>query len=144
MFKSDSKKIKQMIILLILFIMLLLASCAVYADYPYGVWQSENPNITLIIDPNYQLDEDPGRFPGIYVKDTGTEDVIVTLDLVGAGLAIHNVSIGEAVAYHRYADFLGSYRIRRDRMDFTLVRSLREELGVDRIVFELVEEVEVP
>ena len=114
---------------------------AVYLDYPYGVWQSEEPTITLIIDPNYMLDEGRARFPGIYVRDTRTEDVLVGVDPVGAGIEVRNASIEDG---RQYAYYAGTYRIRGNRIYFTLGRLWRERTGIDLIVFELVEEVVVP
>ena len=129
--------------LLTLWMLLAIRQVSGYVPIPYGIWRSEEPNITLFVSPEYQVSL--GIFPGKYVWNEMELEVVAvflwrepeisimpTSELV---LTEHSVSFGD-----RY--FHGEFHLNNGRLYYSLERSFREWTGYGTIVFELVEEVE--
>ena len=133
---------KKFIVILVFVALLTFTACSENTPIPYGIWKSEEPRITLFIDPAYAETDEPFRFPGIYIKDGVEMDVFVRISITHGTFFIHNASIPrDTVDFHREAYFDGLYRIEDNRLYYTVGQLWREQTGVDRIVFELVEEV---
>ena len=106
---------------------------------PYGVWQSDDPNIVLIIDPNYaELEKPPWSivYPGIYVKDGEEIDIIAVVDNTRGrgGILIFDASLDRFDDFSS-AFFVGEYRVRGERLHYTFNQHWREATGVDEIIF---------
>ena len=105
---------------------------------PYGIWQSEEPNITLFIDSELSYRDD---FPGIYVIDDIEIDVMVgTIPKLATIWIYENVEIEDGTV-KRNRFFEGYYSIENDRLYIRLRSCYPEHTGLDIIIFELVEEV---
>ena len=140
---------KRIIIIAILTLTkLALVSCvATYQPIPYGVWQSENPNMTLIVDPDYASFENPSWsivYPGTYVRDGEEIDLVVVVDNTRGrgGIRVFNASL-ERFSNFSDAYFVGNYRVSGGRLIYTLDRQWQEQTGFDRIVFDKTREVVV-
>ena len=76
---------KKLIVFLFLVLLFTLGACASPLPIPYGVWHSEDPNITLIIDREHAtvLYDTSGFilsrnvFPGTYEKDGEIIDIVI-------------------------------------------------------------------
>jgi len=129
-------------------------------EIPYGIWHSEEPNITLFIKPDYNVTlygyqtfttaageetiqiSESDVFLGVYVKDGEEIDIFVSfLFPPREDLRIQNANITRPINSSN-AYFAGSYRVRRNnRLYLRLFLDIQERTGIDHIVFELVEEV---
>jgi len=131
-----SKKAKISILILTLF-MLAFTACGVttYQAMPYGVWQSAEPNIVLIINPNRAAS-------GTYIRDGEQIDIFAIVDTARGrgGIWVFNTSVDDPGNNRDAAYFRGDYRVRRGRLYLTFTPYWQERTGYERIVFEKVRE----
>jgi hypothetical protein len=112
---------------------------------PYGVWQSEEPEITLYIIYGFgdELDN-----TGVYKKNGNEIELLLEFG-PGRRFKIYdkNTDFSEINSYLQ-AYYTGTYRLRgnRDnrRMVYTLVPYWQERTGVERIIFTKVGDVHTP
>ena len=148
---------KKLIILLFLALLLTFSACSAWTPVPYGVWQSEYPNITLIVDREYatvlyrnRVDEgsdgneirriihNEDVFHGTYEKDGEIVDIVIDFFVPNGMFGIQNASIDTPVM-SQDTYFSGSYGLRGNRLYLHLSPGTQERTGFRRIVFELVE-----
>lgn len=125
--------------LLSIFLLIFLTSCTVaFHRTPYGIWHNEEHNITIFISPDYFIH--PGHYPGILIGNGKEIDIIVNICRSHGMFFIANASLEERITLSN-SYFDGFYRVRHGRLEYTLTSHHRELTGIDRIVFELIEEV---
>ena len=115
-------------------------SCAIPYERPYGIWQNETVGLTLFIDPhNY------GNNSGIYVIGNEEHEVVITFRH-DKGFIVQDVRDFEGARItNNYRYFDGRFRVRDDKLYYTLTRNWQEQTGIrDTIVFEKVADYEVP
>jgi len=133
------KKFLGLMVLLV-FLLLSLTAC-LNPSLPYGIWQSEDLNMTLFIDEELIISGDgewSGTFPGVYMQDYEEVDIIIHLDWKGGNIILE-FGGGNSI-------FHGSYRIVDNRLD---IREHPPRDGYGRrieveprtIVFDLIGEV---
>ena len=131
---------KKIIVWIVLVLLVLsLGACGRGWVTPYGIWHSEELNMTLFIDREHRIRGDNvagGEFPGIYVRDDEEIDIIVDVFTKNNQISIHD----SANVRWEYRLFSGNYHIENDRLYFRSDRHY-PETGFDTIIFELMEEV---
>ena len=137
-----NKRIKIIILLFsVLLITITLSSCAARTYFPYGIWHSESLGLTLYIDHSHQINT--YDYLGISSNDGVENKVIVVPSQVHGIILIFEYDVVDNEV-KRGAEWLGgTYRIRNDRLYLQLHRNSQELIGISRIVFEKIAEVEV-
>jgi len=131
-----SNSMKKIVVLLVFLI--LTSACNTRGELPYGVWQSEEPNITLYFDP--KIDEDV--FSGTYMKDGENINIVVLVSSVNKGFRIYNESLYYSEHGLNYVDsyrdsyYSGDYRVRGNKLRYKLRPYWQEQTGIKTIVFE--------
>lgn len=134
---------KKHISIFIIFVFIFFTSCLPETvEPPYGVWSSENPNITLYLKDYEDILQMgfPWRRVGIYTKNEETLHVFPTFGPATRFNIRYNIylSSGGALASTTLAS--GSWQLRNDQMYFNLTPHFQEQLGVRRIIFNRLEE----
>ena len=149
--RSELERVVKKIVACVLVLLLLFALTACDSPsrssganpIPYGTWHSEEPDIILVIRPDYR---NPYRvfdtFPGSYVKDGEEIDIAVRILVTTRRIHIFNASDEVQNSWDSY--FSGTREIEEGRLYLNLFSRWQNEHGIDYVVFELVEEVEVP
>ena len=142
------RKVTPLIVPLLIFALTACGSTAV----PYGVWQSSNPELTLVIntpDSELVIEGFHNLFPGVYVRDDIEIDIGVSVQTRTHRIFIFDPTLegqrqNEKSPFSDALVFDGSYRLnfRGTRLYLTLSPSSQERTGIDRIVFERVEEAD--
>ncbi|MCL2841605.1 MAG: hypothetical protein FWE05_12635 [Defluviitaleaceae bacterium] len=109
---------------------------------PYGVWVSENPRIVMYFKPEYQISMYPPIYIGSYILDDVETKVFANF---GSGLrfGIYPLSSfieGSGGVTRGGSLLIGSYRVIRGEIHYTLTPPFQEELGVRTIIFRRVED----
>jgi len=158
--KKESMSVKKVIVftvciilLLLLFLLLFLVCTIPNQTIPYGIWQSEDPNITLYINhrplgpDGYQYNE-PDNHPwyGTYLKDGVEIDVVIYFAPTWNRFSIVDAVFGYSPSgsYRFSYYFSGDYKLRGNRMIYTLTPHWREQTGIKRIVFEKIGDIDIP
>jgi len=147
------KRLKKLPILVtVLTLMLMLTSCiGEILPIPFGIWHSENPNLTLFIsrEPEHIVGEFPiadrehasGIFLVKHVSEDGSEiELALSYSPRPYNFVIFDPLIADEGFFSDSIYFDGRHRIRDDRLYFELRPFYRELTGFDTIVFERVEE----
>jgi len=131
--KSNSMKkliICLLVFLIIVFIIIFfvipfsLRTISTRGPIPYGVWQSEEPNITLYFDPEIWV-SDP--FSGIYVKDGESTDIVIIFSTANKGFRIYDKEV--YFNENRISEntlYAGDYRVRGNKLRYSLRPYWRE------------------
>ncbi|MCL2035278.1 MAG: hypothetical protein FWG94_11205 [Oscillospiraceae bacterium] len=126
-------------IVFLLAFLILTSACNTRGELPYGVWQSEEPNITLYFDPEIWV-SDP--FPGTYIKDGESTDIVIIFSSSAKAFSIYNASLYYSEDGLNYVDsykdayYYGYYRVRGNKLRYNLVPHWQERTGIKTIVFE--------
>jgi len=123
--------------------MLLLTSCLPETPPPpYGVWRSENPQITLFFTPEYQIIEGRQFYFGIYTVDSVDTKLAIEIFPGGRAFAMYDLSEprgrGGGVR-HSGTLFSGTYRLVRGEIRHRTSPAVQERLGIDIIIFQRAE-----
>jgi len=132
-------KAKIIICFALVFMVFSLTSCIRTPSLPYGVWQSENPNMTLFIDRELSTSvtsDWSGIFPGIYMRDGEEVSITIVLESKGGHISIYeSVELGDGLIEENLL-IRNNYTIENDRL---YIRN-PEANEFEPIVFELVED----
>jgi len=132
---------KRIIILIIILAIsgTLISSCAPNAlrPFPYGKWENAELGLVLDINRNYNKEQ---AFSGFYIENGEEIDVYVVFSITHGRFWI----IREPGLRHwggtrdtETTIFDGNYRLRGDRLHYTLTPFWQEQTGItDTIVFE--------
>ena len=110
---------------------------------PYGVWHSEELNMTLFINRELIIRGDNvvgGMFPGIYIRDDEEIDIFVDVFTKNNQISIHD----SANVRWEYRMISGEYLLEDGRLYLTSFNRNPETGEFDTIIFELLEEVAGP
>ena len=114
-------------------LLLILSSCTTYKlIVPVGLWQSDNPSITL------DITEDDRDHYGTYVKDGEEIEIYIGFGHVSNRLFIHDAIIQDENfkgSMDDYEYFAGSWEVKDDKIYYTLLPKWKEMHGIDEIVF---------
>ena len=126
-------------------------------EIPPGVWQSEEPMITLYFMPEYLKPTwtRTNRYLGYYFVDGYEKRVFTTytptgfrihdLDLFNEHVLAHNTSFPESQHIPEFrqtrdsAILIGDHQIVGDEMHFTLTDEFRSLLGIETIIFRRID-----
>jgi len=139
-----SNSMKKLIICLLAFLIIVfiiiffvipfsLRNISTQGPLPYGVWQSENPNIILNINPELKS-ETYNDFPGTYESEGVETDLVVVFATAHKGFAIHLEYFGR----YDEAFLTGTYKIRGNKLRYSVLPFWQERTGIKTIVFEKV------
>ena len=130
------------IVVLMMILMAILTACGVSTrgEIPYGVWKSEEPNITLYFDPEVYRE-----FSGVYVKDGESINIIIIFATSAKAFSIYDESLFYSGKNRTSADvyYYGYYRVRGNKLRYNLVPHWQERTGIKTIVFEKVSDYEI-
>ena len=133
------KKIVLIVCCGILF--LALSSCTSYElVVPVGIWQSDDPSITLDIandvsDPNF----------GTYVRDGEEIEIYIVFGHVSNLLSIYDAIVlneNHKGGWDDWTYFVGNWDIKDDKLYLILKSKWREMHGIDKIVFTKIADYE--
>jgi hypothetical protein len=129
---------------------LFFVSCA--EDTPYGKWHSTDPDLTLDIGPFFD-----SLYFGIYIDEGEKVDVLAFVNGIGGSsfmLGIYSYDeydfskqdwnyiggkrYGNNIPPPKYFD--GEWKLKGNKLYYTLYESYQEETGYETIIFELIEE----
>ena len=138
--------LKKLITIFAALILLALSSCVPeIPDPPYGVWQSDDPRITLFFTPEYQVIEGREFYFGLYSIDNVDKKVFAQFGPGGGGFGINDLSeprnSGGCVLFSRTL-IGGNYRLIENMMIYTLSPHSQERLGIETITFHLIDDYE--
>lgn len=119
------------------FVSVLLTSCSIPYEKPYGKWQSEDTFLVLDINPNVI-----GPFSGTYKKEM--EEINIAIYFAyEKSFVIHNVT--EESEEDDRVLFNGYFKVKDEKLYYTLKPHWQELTGItEPIVFEKIEEYEIP
>jgi len=125
-----------LIVLLVLFI----TSCSPETpEPPYGVWVSNEPQITLFFKPQYRLPIYRPIYLGLYTID-GVETKVVLSFGHGTRFTVQALdALFEGGTRGDYRLLVGTYRLMGGEIRYTLTPVFQERLGIDRIWFRRME-----
>jgi len=109
---------------------------------PYGVWRSEEPNITLFFRPEYRnvpTQFDNFSYLGLYVVGDEELRVFVTFGN-GPRFRIQEFKYsnkGDNISI--FPLFIGNWRVVGDQIHYTLTPHFQEQLGITTIIFHRLE-----
>jgi len=109
-------------------------------DPPYGVWVGGDPQIMLFLKPQYRMTEDWPTYIGLYMLDGEEIKVFVRF---GHGLSFrlsHQDSLQEGGGFSSSSLLVGSYRVVRNQIHYTLTPHFQEQVGIQTIIFHRVED----
>ena len=145
-------RMKRITIITVLIVLatILVSSCSLNSlrPFPYGKW--ENAELGLVLDVNPQ-NNIPGQgrdsFFGTYMESGEEIEVYVYFDVIHGDLWIlRNPDWGSRGGERNTETsiFGGRYRLRRERLHFTLTSFWQEQTGItDTIIFERVVDYQV-
>lgn len=128
-------------VLLLLLILLLFASSCVNTrgQLPYGIWQSKEPDLVFDIDPQCE-----SFFKGQYTEDGKSINVFVAFAVAYKEFGIYDeseVDIAKGSIRHTEDSiFEGSYKMKGDKLIYTLNPHWREVTGYKTITFDKIKE----
>lgn len=110
-------------------------------EIPYGIWQSNNPDIVLYIDP----DNKDGMFKGTYTIDGVENNLYLSLDIVQGAFVIHKESAytpGKPGIYSgdKYLYFRGHWKLKDEELYFQVNSHFFELTGYSDIYFEKIDD----
>ena len=154
--KSNSMKkiVVLLVFLIIVFIIIFfvipfsLRTISTRGPIPYGVWQSEDPHITLYLAPETELfvgEPIPGtHYPGIYIKDGENINIIIGFGY-SKSFSIYNEALFYSDEYWNYRDayYNGTYRVRGNKLRYNVLPFWQEQTSIKTIVFEKVSDYEI-
>jgi len=114
-------------------LVLALASCTTYElVVPVGLWQSDDPQITLNI-----TDED-GSYYGTYIRDGKEIKIYVVFGHVSNLLSIYNAIVQDENfdgSWDDYTYFVGHWEVKDDKLYQNLFPTWQDMNGIKEIVF---------
>ena len=139
------KKAIPMVIIFAL-ITTILTSCVnpdVLRPFPYGKWESAELGLVLDVVPKINKED---AFPATFIEDGEKIDVYAFFLLTGGYLVI--LREPDWLSWGGARDttgtiFDGNYRLRGERLYYTLTSFWQEQTGIKTVVFELIEDYEV-
>ena len=108
------------------------------SETPYGVWQSQDPSLTLDVDPNHRL---KGLYYGTYTVNDVTIDVYAEFISVYDQLSIYPLSALEPDGLNgNHVIFSGPFKMRNGQLICEANPGTRERTGYTRIVFDKIKD----
>ena len=145
-------KVKRITIMTVLIALttILTSSCSLNArrPFPYGKWESEELGLVLDVNPQSNIPSQ-GRYSffGTYMERGDEVEVYVYFDVIlGDIWILRNPDWGSRGGERNTETtiFGGRYRLRRERLHFTLTSFWQEQTGItDTIIFERVVDYQV-
>ena len=133
---------KKVILLICCTILVLtLSSCTTYKlVVPVGLWQCDNPAITLDITTDEALE-----YYGIYVMEGEKTEILIVFGDVSNLLSIYDAIIQDENHEGGFDDwtyFCGHWEVKDDKLYFKLLPTWAEMHGIDEIIFTKIADYE--
>lgn len=117
-----------------------LSSCTTYKlVVPVGLWQSDNPSITLDIE-----NEERAHY-GTYIKDSEEVVIYIVFGHVSNLLSVYDEIVNDdnyKGVWDDYEYFVGHWKVKDDKIYFALLPKWQEMHGIKEIVFTKIEDYE--
>ena len=131
---------KICIIICCAIILLTLSSCTTYElVVPAGLWQSDDPQITL------DITDEEIVYNGVYVRNGEEIDICIGFGNVSNRLFIHDAIILDENFEGYWEDYLyfsGPWEVKDDKLYLTLLPKWQEMYGIEEIVFTKIADYE--
>ncbi|MCL2253499.1 MAG: hypothetical protein FWC09_03570 [Lachnospiraceae bacterium] len=128
---------RKVLTIILLTLIMTQVSCNTRGPFPYGVWQSENPNITLY------LDDDKNICFGTYLLN-GDEISIIANFYYFKRFSIYDANVDmNKIDFYELAYYVGDYKVRGDKLTYNIIPYWSEKTGVKRIIFKKISDVKV-
>jgi len=127
---------------ILLFILLfLLTSCQQPKSVPYGIWQSESPDIVMDLEPNYEHPGVPKLYYGTYNLEN--TEISIVIEFGNDNIHIHNISDydAESNAMRSNAEyFIGTFKVKKNKLYYSLSEYYQKIYGYKQIVFTKIQD----
>ena len=136
---------KKLIATPIILILLLVSCVPETPPPPYGVWVSEEPQITLFFTPEYQILEGREFYFGIYTVNNLDTKLAIEILPGGGAFTIYNLTEprrwgGGVIHSGRMFDSI--YRMVDGEIHYLISEDAQEKLGIDKIIFRRTDDYE--
>ncbi|MCL1816421.1 MAG: hypothetical protein FWG43_02310 [Clostridiales bacterium] len=126
-----------------------LSACGVNTrgPLPYGKWESKEPHIIIDINPINEYANGYYEFSGIYDHNNEVIDVFIAFSHISKEFSLFNISDknNDQPGFYQLALLRGTYSLRNIKLYYRIKPHWKEKSGIKHtIVFELIEEYEVP
>ena len=125
-------KTKSILFFVLILVVTSLTAC-LNPTLPFGIWQSEDLNLILFIDPDFIISGDGeffGTFPGVYLQDSEEIEIMIAIEWKSSNITLRIV--GERPFFDGY------YLVENGRLH---IRHHLSEIEPNEIIFNLVEDV---
>jgi len=119
----------------LIWIVFFTSSCVPESIIPYGVWASENPNIIIYFDSDYQSPEWNHLYVGFYTIE-GTETRILARIGYGSRFRIfHHSAFDRSSGISGSPIVYGEWTIENNQMHYMFNLETQERIGHEKIIF---------
>lgn len=136
-------KIKINILIGMFLLSVLLTSCSIPYETPYGKWQSQSEDMSLVLDINPNVIKGP--FVGTYKDEKGEINILFYFAYEKSFTIFDEKDVTEESIKGDNALFCGYFKIKDEKLYYTLKPHWQELTGItEPIVFEKIENYKIP